>query len=195
MRYADIKKCDVANGPGVRISLFVSGCRHACKGCFNKEAWDFEYGKEFTEGTIKEIIKLCSSSYINGLTILGGEPFEPANQEGIYPLVKAFREAFGTSKDLWIYTGFDFERDLMGWMDRYLPYTREIVEACDVVVDGPFIQDLYKPALRFKGSSNQRLIEIDKYFESGEIVTWDADHPIIDTVKRQILAEGRQEMA
>jgi len=177
MNYADIKQYDVANGPGVRVSLFVSGCRHACKGCFNYTAWDFGYGKEFTDETLDELMKLIARDYIKGLTILGGEPLEPSNQEVLINVIRRFRKEF-PQKSLWCYTGFDFEKDVMRWMVEYLPHTKEIIENLDVLVDGKFVQELYKPGLRFKGSSNQRLISIPDYLKTGEIVLWDDLHPL-----------------
>ena len=112
MNYAVIKKFDIANGPGVRVSLFVSGCRHHCKNCFNSEAWDFNYGKPFTEKTKEEIIDACDKDYVTGLSLLGGEPFEPENQEGVLGLARSFKEKF-KNKNIWCYTGFDFENQLL----------------------------------------------------------------------------------
>ena len=138
MNYADIKRNDAANGPGVRISLFVSGCTHHCKGCFNEEAWDFNYGKPYTEKETDYIISELAPSYIGGLTILGGEPMDPANQPGILPLLRKVRETYGNTKSIWIYTGYLFDRDILGRMVDELPYTREILSYVDVIMDGPF---------------------------------------------------------
>ena len=177
MNYADIKKIDVANGPGVRVSIFVSGCNHHCKNCFNQETWDFNYGKEFTEETIEEIIDALKPSHIKGLTLLGGEPLESVNQQGLLPLVKKVKEIY-PDKSIWCYTGFLFDRDVIGKMYKN-QYTRDLFSYIDVLVDGPFIEELKNPSLRFKGSSNQRTINIpetlkniefenDKYFITKE---------------------------
>ena len=177
MNYADIKKIDVANGPGVRVSIFVSGCNHHCKNCFNQETWDFNYGKEFTEETIEEIIDALKPSHIKGLTLLGGEPLESVNQQGLLPLVKKVKETY-PDKSIWCYTGFLFDRDVIGKMYKN-KYTRDLFSYIDVLVDGPFIEELKNPSLRFKGSSNQRTINIpetlkniefenDKYFITKE---------------------------
>ncbi len=177
MNYADIKQYDVANGPGVRISLFVSGCTHHCKECFNEEAWDFNYGKPFTQAEIDRIIEYLSPNYIKGLTILGGEPFEHSNQKGILPLIRKFREVY-PDKSLWCYSGYDFEKDIMGRMYKEWPETKEIVENTDVIVDGEFMADLKKVGLRFKGSTNQRIICVKDYLETGKIVLWDELNPL-----------------
>ena len=177
MNYADIKQYDVANGPGVRISLFVSGCTHHCKECFNEEAWDFNYGKPFTQAEIDRIIEYLSPHYIKGLTILGGEPFEHSNQKGILPLIRKFREVY-PDKSLWCYSGYDFEKDIMGRMYKEWPETKEIVENTDVIVDGEFMADLKKVGLRFKGSTNQRIICVKDYLETEKIVLWDELNPL-----------------
>lgn len=158
MNYADIKKLDVANGPGVRVTIFVSGCNHHCKNCFNKETWDFNYGKEFTNDTINEIIKELSPSHIKGLTLLGGEPFEPINQKGLLPLVKKVREIY-PDKDIWAFSGFLFDKDIIEKMYKN-DYTKELLSNIDVLVDGPFVEELKNPSLKFKGSSNQRTINV-----------------------------------
>ena len=151
MNYAGIKKIDVANGPGVRVSLFVSGCRNHCKGCFNPETWDFEYGEPFTRKTEKEIIKALRPSWIQGLSILGGEPMEPENQRALLPLLKRMRITL-PDKDVWLYTGYRFESVSSSPL---LPYV-------DVVVDGPFLIDQKNAGLAFRGSSNQRIIPLEK---------------------------------
>lgn len=151
MNYAGIKKVDVANGPGVRVSLFVSGCRNHCKGCFNPETWDFSYGQPFTRKTEKEIIKALRPSWIQGLSILGGEPMEPENQEGLLPFLKTVKEEL-PGKDIWLYTGCSFE-SVSG--SPLLPFV-------DVVVDGPFLEEEKDPALAFRGSRNQRIITLEK---------------------------------
>ena len=172
MNYADIKQYDVANGPGVRVSLFVSGCTHYCKNCFNKEAWDFNYGKPFTDETIDKIIEYCSASYVKGLTILGGEPMEPSNQKGILPLVKRFKETY-PDKSLWVFSGYDFEKDINTRMRDEIPETAKLLSYIDVIVDGKFIEELKTLNLRFKGSSNQRTILVQESLKSGTIVLWD----------------------
>ena len=169
MNYANIKINDVANGPGIRISLFVSGCTHRCKGCFNPETWDFNYGDSFTQKTIDYILKESEKSYIEGLTLLGGEPFEPANQLGLLPLVKQFRKAF-PGKTIWCFSGYNFDKDIMGRMYNELPQTKELLSYIDVLVDGEFVEDLKNLNLKFKGSSNQRTINIQKSLEKGETI-------------------------
>ena len=165
MKYASIKKRDVANGPGVRVSLFVSGCNHHCKGCFNKEAWDFNYGKDFTNATIDEIIDLLKPDYISGLSLLGGEPFEFINQQGLLPLLKRVKEIY-PKKTIWAYSGFLYEELIK------MPYeeTKKILNLIDVLVDGKFVEDLKDPMLYFRGSSNQRIIDIKKTKKAKKIV-------------------------
>ena len=153
MHYGEIKKCDIANGPGVRVSLFVSGCRNHCPGCFNKETWDFCYGKPFTTETKDHIMELLKPDYIEGFSLLGGEPFEPENQEELVRLLKEIKENY-PKKNIWCYTGYTYEQ-LMG-----MEVCREILKLVDVLVDGKFIEDLYSPYLEFRGSSNQRIIKL-----------------------------------
>ena len=172
MNYADIKQYDVANGPGVRVSLFVSGCTHHCKNCFNKVAWDFNYGKPFTEETINTIINYCKHEYVEGLTILGGEPFEPINQKGILALVKRFKETY-PEKSLWVFTGYDFEEDLLDKMYNNYPETKQLLSYIDIIVDGKFIEELKNSNLRFKGSSNQRTIMVKETMKTGKLTLWD----------------------
>ena len=174
MNYASIKRMDVANGPGVRMSLFVSGCTHYCKNCFNQEAWDFDYGEPFMEKELEKIVSYVSGSYVSGLTILGGEPMEPQNQEGILPLLRRMKEVC-PEKSIWIYTGYDFEKDILGRMAEELPYTKEILSYVDVMVDGEFIQELYHVSLRFKGSENQRIIMVQDSLREGKVVLWDGE--------------------
>ena len=169
MNYADIKKVDVANGEGVRVSLFVSGCNHHCKGCFNPEAWDFCYGKEFTESEEEKVINYMNHDYVEGLSLLGGEPLEPKNQEGLLPLVKKVKEKF-PNKNIWCYTGFDFERDVIGTMAKNSETTRELLKYLDVVVDGKFEEENKDLKLQFRGSSNQRIINVPKTMKYGSIV-------------------------
>ena len=171
MNYAEIKKCDVANGPGVRVSLFVSGCTHHCKECFNPETWDFGYGKPFTEATEDEIIKYMEPEYIKGLTLLGGEPLEHCNQQGLLPLLRKVKDIY-PDKDIWCFTGYDFEKDIKGYMLNEWEETKEILSYIDVLVDGEFMEDKKDLTLVFKGSSNQRTILVKESLESGEIVYW-----------------------
>ncbi len=171
MHYADIKQFDIANGPGIRISLFVSGCNHHCKGCFNEVAWDFNYGTIFTEETITTIIKYLDSPHIAGLTLLGGEPMEPVNQKELLPLVKRVKETY-PDKTIWCYTGFLFDKDIIEVMVDKVPQTKELLSYFDVIVDGKFVEELKNVNLRFKGSSNQRTILVKESLESGNIVLW-----------------------
>ena len=138
MNYADIKQYDVANGPGIRISLFVSGCTHHCKECFNPETWDFNYGKPFTQETIDLIIEYMKPEFISGLTLLGGDPFERQNQEPLIPLLKQVKSVY-PDKTVWCFTGYDFERDIVGRMMNEYPFTKELLSYIDVMVDGEFI--------------------------------------------------------
>ncbi|MGN1353210.1 MAG: anaerobic ribonucleoside-triphosphate reductase activating protein [Bacilli bacterium] len=165
MKYAKIKKTDVANGPGVRVSIFVSGCHHHCEGCFNSEAWDFNYGNDFTEDTIQEIIEAMNHDYITGLSLLGGEPFELINQKGLLPLLKKVKEVY-PDKTIWAYSGFLY--DELKEMDY--PETKEILSLIDVLVDGKFVESLKDPNLYFRGSSNQRVIDMKKTLKNNKIV-------------------------
>ncbi len=176
MKYAKIKKCDVANGPGVRVSLFVSGCNHHCKNCFNREAWDFNYGKEFTEDEQNEIIEDLKPEYITGLSLLGGEPFERTNQEGLVPLIKKVKEKY-PNKKIWCYTGFTFDNQIIGEMIKKegRKTTKEMLENIDYIVDGKFIEELKDPKLRFKGSSNQRIIDVKKSLRENKIINWEEE--------------------
>lgn len=172
MNYAAIKPTDVANGPGVRVSLFVSGCTHYCRECFNSEAWDFQYGQEYTESTTKRILELLSPDYIAGLSLLGGEPLHPLNQKGILPLVKTVKERF-PQKTIWCYTGYDFEQDILGDMMKNLPETAEILNCLDVLVDGKFELENKDLKLRFRGSSNQRILSIPESLLEKRAVLWE----------------------
>lgn len=165
MNYAEIKKFDIANGKGVRVSVFVSGCRHRCKNCFNSVAWDFTYGKEFTQGVIDEVLNACLPSYISGLSILGGEPFEPENQSGILELTKQFKEKF-PQKDIWCYSGFTFE-ELIGGKAGDPKKVKEILSKTDILVDGKFIEELKDLSLMFRGSSNQTVVDVKKSLLKG----------------------------
>lgn len=172
MNYASIKIMDVANGPGVRMSLFVSGCNHHCKNCFNEEAWDFSYGKPFTQKEIDYIIDYVSSPYVKGLTVLGGEPLEHINQQGLLPLFRQFKEKL-PDKSLWCFTGYEFERDVLGWMFDKYDETKELFSYIDVLVDGKFVEELKDLSLRFKGSSNQKTILVKESLEAGKTILWD----------------------
>ena len=169
MHYADIKQYDVANGPGVRVSLFVSGCTHHCKNCFNQVTWDFNYGDEFTEKEMDRIIEYLRPDYIRGITLLGGEPMEHTNQQGLLPLLRKIRQTY-PQKDIWCFTGYDFDRDVKGRMLKAWPETGEFLSYIDVLVDGPFIEEQKCVALRFKGSANQRTIDVKKSMEQGKTV-------------------------
>ena len=173
MNYAEIKYCDVANGPGVRTSLFVSGCSHHCPGCFNEIAWDFNYGKPFTQDTIDSIIESLKPDYIQGLTLLGGEPFEYSNQKGLLPLVRQVREVL-PQKDIWCFTGFLFDKDIIENMCKKWKETNELLSYIDVLVDGR-VEELKNLNLKFKGSENQRTILVNESLKSGNVILYDFD--------------------
>ena len=172
MNYATIKNCDIANGPGVRVSLFVSGCTHRCPGCFNEVAWDFNYGEPFTQETIDSILEMLKPSYIKGLTLLGGEPFEPENQGAIVELLRQVKKAY-PDKSIWAFSGYLFDRDILPGRLGDPDITREYLSYLDVLVDGPFIEEKKNLSLRFRGSENQRLIDVKKTLATGEIVLWE----------------------
>ncbi|WP_394522349.1 anaerobic ribonucleoside-triphosphate reductase activating protein [Lacrimispora sp. JR3] len=172
MKYATIKPTDVANGPGVRVSLFVSGCTHFCEGCFNSEAWDFDYGQEFTEETMETILGYLDHNYIAGFSLLGGEPMHPSNQKALVPLVEKIKERF-PEKTIWCYTGYDFEKDIVGDMAERLPETKRLISYFDVMVDGKFQLEKKDLKLRFKGSSNQRIIKVPESLAKKQIVLWE----------------------
>lgn len=169
MNYSAIKPNDIANGDGVRVSLFVSGCRNCCKGCFNPETWSFSAGEVFTEEVEDKIINLLERYYINGLTLLGGDPFEIENQKGLISLIRKFKARF-PDKTIWAYTGYLYDVDLQVNGKRYCEVTDELLSAISVLVDGPFIEDLKDISLKFRGSSNQRLIDLVSTREKGEVV-------------------------
>lgn len=168
MNYGEIKYFDVANGPGVRISLFVSGCTHHCKNCFNEKTWDFDFGQPFTEKEIEDIIKGLAPAYVQGFTCLGGEPFEPSNQKGILPLLRKIRETY-PEKSIWIFTGYLFDKEIIDKMVPELEETMEILKLTDVIVDGRFVESLKNLNLKFKGSSNQRTIDVQKSLKLGNV--------------------------
>ena len=159
MNYATIKKTDVANGPGVRVSLFVSGGTHHCKGCFNSVAWDFQYGQAYTLETEQEILQALAPDYIRGLSLLGGEPMEPENRGTVLSLVKKVRERY-PQKTIWCYTGYHFDRDLLRWMEEGDPVITELLPLLDVIVDGEFIEERKNLRLAFRGSENQRILDV-----------------------------------
>ena len=173
MHYATIKKFDIANGEGVRVSLFVSGCSHKCPGCFNDIAWPFEYGEEYTKEVEEEIISACNNSYIKGLTLLGGEPFEKVNQLGLISLIRRFKKEF-PEKDIWCYTGYLMDKDILNPESLIqTEVTRELIEAIDVLVDGRFVLALKDISLKFKGSSNQRIIDVKETLKENKIVIYE----------------------
>lgn len=172
LNYAVIKKFDIANGPGVRVSLFVSGCRHKCKNCFNSEAWDFNYGQPFTDETVAEIVEALDKDYIEGFSLLGGEPFEPENQAGIYKVLKSIKEKL-PNKTVWCYTGFDYEKQLINGLVGDKELTLKCLELIDVLVDGKFVEELKSPALLFRGSSNQRIIDVKKSLNENKVIWLD----------------------
>lgn len=169
MNYATIKPVDIANGPGVRVSLFVSGCTHHCKGCFNTQAWDFQYGDPFTEEVQEEIFSYLDHDYMEGITLLGGEPMEPENQEGLLPFVRELKRRF-PEKSIWCFTGYDFEKDILGSMMKTSQTTRELVPLFDVMVDGKFEEELRNLSLKFRGSENQRILDVKKSLAEGKAV-------------------------
>ena len=172
MNYCGIKKCDIANGQGVRVTLFVSGCTHHCKGCFQPETWDFEYGDAFTEDVEKEIMEYLAPDYIKGLTLLGGEPFEPENQRVLVKFIKKVREAY-PQKNIWCYTGYLLDEELLKPSRARCEVTDEMLSYIDVLVDGEFVLEKKNISLKFCGSENQRLIDLVPTLEKGEIVLWD----------------------
>lgn len=163
MRYNKIRKMDIADGPGVRVSIFMQGCAFHCKNCFNPETWDFEAGKEFTDETIERVLVLCDNENIAGLSILGGEPMHPNNIEGTNKLAKAFKQKF-PNKTLWAWSGFLFEK----WVKD-----QEVAKYLDVLVDGQYVDALRNPTLKWKGSSNQRVIDVQKSLKEGKVVLFE----------------------
>ena len=171
MNYAAIKKCDIANGPGVRVSLFVSGCTHHCAGCFQPETWDFDYGEPFTDAVKEKILSLLQPDYIEGLTLLGGEPFEPDNQAALVELTATVRERL-PKKTIWAFSGYTLPQ-LEARTGETGAVTRLLLSHLDVLVDGPFIEAKKNLSLRFRGSENQRLIDLRKSGKEGKVVLWD----------------------
>lgn len=171
MYYGNIKTNDVADGPGVRVSLFVSGCRHHCRGCFQPETWSFDFGKPYTEDTTKEILEALSPAYVAGLTVLGGEPFEPENQPEILKLLEKVHETY-PEKNIWCFSGYTYDSDLQPGGQVYTEYTSRMLELTDVLVDGEFIEEKRNLMLKFRGSENQRLIDLKKS-TPGQITWWE----------------------
>ncbi len=172
MNYGNIKFYDIANGPGVRVSLFVSGCRNHCKNCFNPETWDFNYGKPFTEEVENSIIEGLKPDYIKGFSLLGGDPFEPENQKVLAPFLEKLRKIY-PDKTFWAYTGYDYEKDLLTGKLGDLETVMRMLKCLDVLVDGKFVEALKDLTLRFRGSSNQRIILVQPSLEQDKIVLWD----------------------
>lgn len=168
MNYANIKTYSIENGTGVRVSLFVSGCTHHCRDCFNEQAWDFEYGNPFTEDTENAVIEALTPDYMAGITLLGGEPMEPVNQRGLLPLLKRIRKEL-PQKTVWAYTGYVYE-DLLEGGRAHCEVTEELLSLCDILVDGPFIAEKKNISLRFRGSENQRIIDLKATRETGKVV-------------------------
>ena len=159
MNYSAIRTCDVANGPGVRVSLFVSGCTHCCPGCFNPDTWDFAAGEPWTDAVQEKVLASCEPDWIQGLSLLGGEPFEPPNQRALVPLLRAFRARF-PKKDVWAWTGCVYENDLLKESPWRCEATDEMLSLIDTLVDGPFIEEQKDITLLFRGSSNQRILDL-----------------------------------
>lgn len=171
MNYAKIKYYDISNGPGVRTSLYVSGCRNHCKNCFNPETWDFAYGEQFTEEEENKIIESMQPEYIKGFTLLGGDPFEPENAQRLAPFMERLRKAY-PGKSLWCFTGYDLEKDILSGKKGNLNVNMRILNTLDVLVDGRFVEGLKDLNLRFRGSSNQRVILMKPTLERGQVILW-----------------------
>lgn len=173
MNYGNIKNTDIANGEGVRVSLFVSGCRHHCKGCFNPETWSFKYGSEYTQEIENNIIDMLKPKYIKGLTLLGGEPMEPENQQEIVKLLRRVKKEL-PEKDVWCYSGYTFDKDLKPEDGKvHTDVTNEILSYLNVLVDGEFVEELKDISLKFRGSSNQRLINVPTSLQENKVITLD----------------------
>lgn len=169
MHYGNIKNCDIANGVGVRVSLFVSGCNNRCENCFNPETWDFDYGEPFTEQTENKIMDMLKPSFISGLTVLGGEPFEPSNQTALLPFLKRVKKTY-PDKTIWLYSGFTFEEMFTLGVRANTDIVQDILRQADVLVDGKFVQELKDITLKFRGSSNQRILDLKRSLECGKAV-------------------------
>jgi anaerobic ribonucleoside-triphosphate reductase activating protein len=171
MYYGNIKQYDIADGEGCRTTLFVSGCTNQCKNCFQPETWDFHFGQPYTEETEQHLLNLLSDENIQGLTLLGGEPFEPENQKVLVKLLRRVRKEL-PEKDIWSYTGFIYDRDLLEGQRKHCEVTDEMLSLLDVLVDGPFIEELKNISLSFRGSENQRVIDMKKTLETGDVVLY-----------------------
>ena len=200
MYYGEIKTTDIANGPGVRTTLFVSGCRHHCEGCFQPQTWDFHYGEPFTVETIKYILETLEPAYVKGLTLLGGEPFEPENQRDLIPLLRQVKERY-PNKDVWCFSGYRLE-ELAGWDEtsaeesehakecaRKNPprgdLTDEMLSLIDVLVDGEFELENKSLSLQFRGSTNQRIIKVQESLEAGEVIIWTDERSLESIIRNQ----------
>ena len=178
MHYGEIKKFDIANGMGVRVSLFVSGCTHHCKNCFNEVTWDFRYGQEFTKETEDMIMEYLKPSHVAGLTLIGGEPMEQSNQRGLLPLVKRVKETY-PNKNIWCYSGYLFDEELLKPSRARCEVTDELLSYIDILVDGKFVEELKDVTLRFKGSSNQRIIDVQESLRQQKVVLSELNDPRI----------------
>lgn len=176
MNYGEIKRNDIANGLGVRVSLFVSGCTHHCYHCFNQVTWDFHYGKPFDEEAQKKVLDYLSPSHVAGLTLIGGEPMEPANQRALLPFVKKVKQVY-PQKNIWCYTGYLFDQELLQESRARCEVTDELLSMIDVIVDGKFVDELKDITLRFRGSSNQRIIEVQESLKQGTVVLSELNKP------------------
>ena len=163
MKYSKIRKMDISNGPGVRVSIFFQGCSFHCKNCFNSETWDFDKGLDFTDETIDTIIKISEANHITGLSILGGEPMHPKNIEGTTQLAKAFKEKY-PNKNLWVWSGFKFDENLKD---------KEVMKYVDVLVDGRYVDEMHNPNLKWRGSTNQRVIDVQKSLKENYVSNWE----------------------
>ena len=179
MNYGEIKKCDIANGEGVRVSLFVSGCTHHCKGCFNAATWDFSFGNEYTKETEDYIFDLLKSSYISGFSLLGGEPFEPCNQRAVIPLLRRIKAEL-PEKNIWCYTGYLFDKELLSESRARCEVTDEMLSLIDVLVDGRFVEEMKDISLAYKGSANQRIIDVRASLDNDSVVLWNIRSKQID---------------
>ncbi len=171
MYYGSIKNCDIANGVGVRVTLFVSGCTNRCPGCFQPETWDFCYGQPFTEETEQELLRLLEPGYIHGLTLLGGDPFEPENQRALLPFLRRVRERY-PRKTIWAFSGFTWEDMHTPGAHPHTEVTEELLTLLDVLIDGPFVQEKKNISLRFRGSENQRIIDVPQSLRAGKVCLW-----------------------
>lgn len=174
MNYSGIKSFSIENGTGVRVSLFVSGCRNRCKGCFQPETWDFSYGEEFTSEVENAILEDLSPDYIKGLTLLGGDPLEEENQEALVPFLRRVKERY-PEKDIWAYTGYILDRDFVPGGRKYTKYTEEMLSLIDILVDGPFVESLKNLSLTFRGSENQRVIDMNASRKYNKIIVLEVD--------------------